>query len=78
MGEKDLLPYVVPDRMVEISEGLLEDIRHELVSIDRWYAFEPEEGKDINLEEGITIINNKEFLVRLDFDDLIKKIDKVL
>lgn len=77
MTEKDLPPYVVPDRMLQISEGLLEDIRHELASVSKWYAFEP--THNINLErEGHTIINNKEFLIQLDFEDLIKKIDKVL
>ena len=73
----DVPAYIVPDRMLQISEGLLEDIRHELASISKWYAFEP--TSKINTErEGVTIINNKEFLVELDFEDLIEKIDKVL
>ena len=60
-----------------IQKRLLEDIRHELASIDKWYAFEP--TSYINTEkEELTIINNKEFLIRLDFDDLIKRIDKEL
>lgn len=59
------------------NKRLLEDIRHELASIDRWYAFEP--TIHINLEkEGHTIVNNKEFLIQLDFSDLIKRIDKEL
>ena len=59
------------------NHQLLEDIRHELVSISKWYAFEP--TSYINTEkEGYTIINNKEFLIQLDFEDLIKKIDKEL
>jgi len=73
----DVPAYIVPDRMLSISEGLLEDIRHELASISKWYAFEP--TSYINTEkDGVTIINNKEFLVELDFEDLIEKIDKVL
>ena len=59
------------------NHQLLEDIRHELVSISKWYAIEP--TSYINTEkEGYTIINNKEFLIQLDFEDLIKKIDKEL
>ena len=59
------------------EKRLLEDIRHELASIDKWYAFEPTSYIDIEKEE-LTIINNKEFLIRLDFYDLIKRIDKEL
>ena len=74
---KDKPPYVVPDKMLLISEGLLEDIRHELTSITKWYAFEP--TSHINTEkEGHTIINNNEMLIQLDYSNLIKKIDKVL
>lgn len=59
------------------EKQLLEDIRHELASVDRWYAFEP--TKYINIEkENHLIINTKEFLIQLDFDDLIKRIDKEL
>ena len=59
------------------EKQLLEDIRHELASIDRWYAFEP--TININLEkEGHTIVNNKDFLIQLEYDDLIKRIDKEL
>lgn len=71
-------------RMSEITKEngmtdkqLLEDIRHELACVDKWYAFEP--TSYINTEkEGHTIINNKEFLIQLDFDNLIKRIDKEL
>lgn len=65
------------DRMLQISEGLLEDIRHELASVDRWYAFEPTQYINTESEEH-TIINNKEFLIQLDFEDLIKRIDLML
>lgn len=59
------------------DKELLEDIRHELASISKWYAFEP--TIRINLEkEGHTIVNNKEFLIQLDYADLIKRIDKEL
>ena len=59
------------------DKELLEDIRHELASIDKWYAFEP--TKYVNIErDRHLIINTKEFLVQLDFRDLIKRIDKVL
>ena len=59
------------------EKRLLEDIRHELASIDKWYAFEP--TKYINTEkEGHLIINTKEFLIHLNFEDLIKRIDKEL
>ena len=52
------------------EKQLLEDIRHELASVDRWYAFEP--TKYINIEkEKHLIINTKEFLIQLDFDNLI-------
>ena len=62
--------------MIENKE-LLKDIRHELASISKWYAFEPTHY--INTEkEGYTIINNSEFLVELDFEDLINRIDKEL
>ena len=59
-----------------VEKELLEDIRHELASISKWYAFEP--TSNINTEQGHTLINNKEFLVELDFTDLIKRIDKEL
>ena len=59
------------------EKQLLEDIRHELASISKWYAFEP--TKYINIEkEKYLIINTKEFLIQLDFDNLIKRIDKEL
>ena len=58
------------------EKQLLEDIRHELASVDKWYAFEPQGY--INLEKGHTIINNEEMLIQLDFEDLIKRIDKEL
>lgn len=58
------------------DKQLLGDIRHELASVDKWYAFEP--ISYINTEEGHTIINNKEFLIQLNFDNLIKRIDKEL
>ena len=59
------------------DKQLLEDIRHELASVDKWYAFEP--TSYINTEkEGHAIINIKEFLIQLDFDNLIKRIDKEL
>ena len=59
------------------EKQLLEDIRHELASISKWYAFEP--TKYINIEkEKHLIINTKEFLIQLDFDNLIKRIDKEL
>lgn len=65
------------DRSSNMNRMLLEDIRHELASISMWYAFEP--TSYINTEkEGHTIVNNKEFLVQLDFEDLIKRIDKEL
>lgn len=57
-------------------DELLEDIRHELASISKWYAFEP--TKYINTEKDYTIINNEEFLIQLDFEDLIRRIDKEL
>ena len=59
------------------NKQLLEDIRHELASVSKWYAFEP--TRYINTEkEGHLIINTKEFLIQLDFEDLIKRIDKEL
>ena len=58
------------------DKQLLEDIRHELASVSKWYAFEP--TSYINTEKGHTIINNKEFLIQLDFENLIKRIDKEL
>ena len=70
--------FTYVEGVVTLTEKrLLEDIRHELASISKWYAFEPTQY--INTEkEGHTIINNKDFLVQLDFEDLIKRIDKVL
>lgn len=64
---------IVPDKMLMISEGLLEDIRHELVCIDEWYAFE----SDKEFKE-YTLLNNKEQLIKLEFDELIRRIDKIL
>ena len=59
------------------DKQLLEDIMHELASVDKWYAFEP--SSYIHTEkEGHTIINNKVFLIQLDFDNLIKRINKEL
>ena len=59
------------------NKQLLEDIRHELASVSKWYAFEP--TRYINTEkEGHLIINTNEFLIQLDFEDLIKRIDKEL
>ena len=56
-----------------IEKQLLEDIRHELVSIDKWYAFE----KWYAFKPTSYINTEKEFL-QLDFDNLIKRIDKEL
>lgn len=78
MTEKGLPPYIVPTDILIIRKELLEDIRLELASIDQWYAFEPKKYTKINTEEGYTTINNKEFLVELDYSQLIKKIDEVL
>ena len=76
MSEDKLPAFIMPENMILISDGLLEDIRLELACISKWYAFES--TNNINLENGYTIINNEEFLVQLDFEDLIKRIDKVL
>ena len=59
------------------EKQLLEDIRHELASVDKWYAFEPIKYMNIEKEKHL-IINTKEFLIQLDFEDLIKRIDKEL
>lgn len=64
------------DDIIIINEELLEDIRHELACIDGWKAFEP--NSYINVDKGYTLINNKEYLVDLDFSGLIKRIDEVL
>lgn len=59
------------------NKQLLEDIRHELASVSKWYAFEPTKYTNIEKEKFL-IINTKEFLIQLDFEDLIKRIDKEL
>lgn len=59
------------------NKRLLQDILHELDSIDKWYAFEPTITIDLE-KDGHTIINNEEFLIQLDFSDLIKRIEKEL
>ena len=59
------------------NKRLLEDILHELDSIDKWYAFEPTHNIDLE-KEGHTLVNNREFLIQLDFTDLIKRIEKEL
>lgn len=64
------------EELVLINEELLEDIRHELVCIDGWKAFQP--NGYINSDKGYTLINNEEYLVDLDFNKLIKRIDRVL
>ena len=60
------------------DKQLLEDIRHELASVDKWYAFEPSGHIDTEKGNHLIIINTKEFLIQLDFEDLIKRIDKEL
>lgn len=57
---------------VEVERGLLEDIRHELVSLQNLYTF----GKCRLSDNGIEV--ELDDLVHLDFEKLIEKIDKVI
>lgn len=60
-----------------MNEELLQDIMHELASIDGWKAFEPDSNFSENKEYTV-ILNDKEYVVDLDFGDLIKRIEKEL
>lgn len=64
--------YAVPDKMVEINEELLEDIRHTLVSISGLRAFD----KFVSQLGYVEVFDDD--IIDLDFKDLINKIDKVL
>lgn len=61
---------------VEISKELLEEIRHELMTLTGLKSFD---GLGENVDNGrfTTVIPNED-LIKLDFEDLVNKIDKVL
>ena len=64
------------DKVQYIGKELLEEIRHELVSINGLSAYD---GESLGVHEGADYIQiDKEDLIRLDYDKLIEKIDKVL
>ena len=81
---------VMPDKKLLISEGLLEDIRHTLVSIGGLKAFDmasPHVAHRNYGKLGIMIPHGLEYktaevpfdeLIDLDFRDLLEKIDEVL
>lgn len=64
--------FFIEEDKVEVERGLLEDIRHELVSLQNLYTFDKctlsDNGIEIELDD----------LVHLDFEKLIEKIDKVI
>lgn len=68
--------YVVPDKMLKISEGLLEDIRHELRSLTGLKAFDEYEGEFHKDENGYT--KKTVHTIDLDYTELIEKIDEIL
>lgn len=55
------------------AKRLLEDIRHELVSLTGLEAFDVYTDKT----KKLTVVWNRD-LIKLDYDDLIKRIDKEL
>lgn len=55
------------------TKRLLEDIRHELVSLTGLEAFDVYTDKT----KKLTVVYNRD-LIKLDYDDLIKRIDKEL
>lgn len=55
------------------TKRLLEDIRHELVSLTGLKAFDVCTDKT----KKLTVVWNRD-LIKLDYDDLIKRIDKEL
>lgn len=64
--------FFIEEDKVEVERGLLEDIRHELVSLQNLYTFD----KCILSDNGIEV--ELDDLVHLDFEKLIEKIDKVI
>lgn len=64
---------IIEDKMISVSEGLLEDIRHELVSHGGLYAFDK-----VFDDDAIALWVNVEELIILDFTCLIEKIDMLL
>lgn len=66
------------DRSSNMNRRLLEDIRHELVSMNGWRAFEPNYRPPVKDDAEYTILNNEEFVITLDYENLIKRIDKEL
>lgn len=64
--------FMVKEDKIEVERGLLEDIRHELVSLQDLYTFD----KCILSDNGIEV--ELDDLVHLDFEKLIEKIDKVI
>lgn len=68
----DTVP-VVEDKMISISEGLLEDIRHELATLNGLQATDKPLIKDEDL-----ILLKKDEIWELDYTDILAKIDKIL
>ena len=63
-------------KVIIMKENLLEEIRHELVSINGLSAYD---SGSLGVHEGADYIQiDKEDIVRLNYDKLIEKIDKVL
>lgn len=64
--------FFIEEDNIEVERGLLEDIRHELISLQNLYTFDKcklsDNGIEIELDD----------LVHLDFEKLIEKIDKVI
>lgn len=64
---------MVEDKLISVSEGLLEDIRHELVSCNGLYAFDKVFDEKAN-ELWVKTTD----LVELDFNACIERIDELL
>lgn len=66
--------------MEDDVKQLLEDIRHELVSLDGWYAFDKINKNLVyaDVNERVRLIHDSEDIIRLDCDELISRIDVVL
>lgn len=67
---------VKKDRMLPVSEGLLEDIRHTLVSLSGLKAFDAL-GESVKSNDSHVTVSIAE-LIPLDFNEAIKQIDEVL
>lgn len=70
-------PVVVSDKKLEISEGLLEDIRHEFVTLHGLVAFDSLGDGVANNGRSSAVVPISQ-LIDLNYKKLLDKIDEVL